>query len=432
MNRTIQNFEELAKNDLRNDALLIAEAGYEAIQVGNALKNKLHIENGELTVGDKKYALLNRRIFFVGVGKCAFVAAHAAEELFEDFLTSGIALDVSDDEKNSLKKIEKSVGTHPLPSEENVQATRKILELLSNLTPDDLVIMIISGGGSTLLCQPPEKMTYEDEIAIFKALTAQGAPIQELNVVRKHLSLARGGNLAKAAYPAEVLSLVVSDVPGNDIEFISSGPTVLDSSTIDDAKKILEKYAVNSEKIVLLETPKEEKYFERVSTLLFLSSRDALLSMLREAIKRGYAAQIIDEKFKGEAREIGRLVTEKLHEATPRGVMLYAGESTVTFTEVQPPESKGGRNQEIALSALEHIKEDEIVIPFASDGHDNTDHAGAIADSTTLLHAQEKNLSLSDYLEAHNSYEFFSTTNDALITGYTGSNVADLIIAIKK
>lgn len=433
MDRTIQNFDKLAENDSRRDALTIAETGYKAIDVGNALKQKLHIENGELSMGDKKYALENRRIFFVGIGKCAFVAAYAAEELLGDFLTSGIALDVSkplwmSDVRSS--KIEMLVGTHPLPSEENVNATKKILDLLSNLNSEDLVIMLISGGGSTLLCLPPDGMTHEDEGALFTELTSRGVPIQELNTVRKHISLARGGGLARAAYPAEVLSLVVSDVPGNDVEFISSGPTVLDNSTISDAEAVLAKYNVASAKnIKLVETPKEEKYFERATTILFLSNKDALVAMLGEAVQLGYKTEIIQKPFSGEARDIGRSVGEKLHGAPSKTALLYAGESTVTLGANH---GEGGRNQEMALSALQDIHDGEIVLPFASDGHDNTDNAGAIADSLSLAHAEVHHLSISEYLEAHNSYNFFSTIGDALITGYTGSNVSDLIIGLKK
>jgi glycerate-2-kinase len=434
MGKTIQNFDELAVNDLRRDALTIAEAGYKAIDVGNAFKQKLSIENNELRVGDKKYSIANRRMFFVGVGKCAFAAAYAAEEIFGDFLTAGIALDVSDLEKNSFKKIEKCVGTHPLPSEINVGATKKIIELISNLTADDVVIMLISGGGSTLLCLPPEGMTCDDEATIFKELTAHGAPIQELNTVRKHISLARGGGLARAAYPAEVLSLVVSDVPGNDVEFISSGPTVLDTSTVADARAVLEKYGVADSKISLVETPKEEKYFERVSTILFLSNLDALSSMLRKSVELGYSTQIIDDEFSGEACDIGmrvlnKLRTNKLHDTFHKQALICAGESTVT---VGASNGVGGRNQEIALSALGDILDGEIIISFASDGHDNTDHAGAICDSTSRTHAEAHHLSISEYLESHNSYNFFSTIGDALVTGYTGSNVSDLIIALKK
>jgi hydroxypyruvate reductase len=203
----------------------------------------------------------------------------------------------------------------------------------------------------------------------------------------------------------------------------------LDTSTISDAKAVLEKYGVaDSKNISLIETPKEEKYFKRVTNILFLSSRDALVAMLGEALRLGYKTEIVNEQFSGEARDLGKSVAEKLNSATPKNALLYAGESTVT---VGKSSGKGGRNQEMTLAALQNIRDGELVLPFASDGHDNTEYAGAIADSTTFAHANSHNLSISEYLNAHNSYNFFSTTGDALITGYTESNVSDLIVALK-
>jgi glycerate-2-kinase len=438
MERTIKNFDALAcpehiegaENDLRRDALEIAETGYEAIDVGNALRNKLRIENDGLRIGEREYHLVGRRIFFVGVGKCAFAAARAIEELFGERLTGGIALDVAPIENNSLTKIETFIGTHPLPSEANVRAAKRIIEFLSNCNKDDLVIMLISGGGSTLLCFPEEPMAFADESKLFTELTSQGASIQDMNIVRKHLSRARGGFLARAAYPAEILSLVVSDVPGNNLEFISSGPTIMDSSTIADAKAVLAKYGVvPSENIVFIETPKEEKYFEHVANILFLSNSDALIAMQKKAIQLGYETEIVDEQFSGEARDVGRNIIEKLHAAQMKTALLYAGESTVELGESF---GVGGRNQEMALAALSEIRDDELMLPFASDGRDNTDHAGAIGDSVSRAHANTRNLSIEEYLDAHRSYDFFSATDDAMLTGYTGSNVADLIIALKK
>ncbi|MCX6786611.1 MAG: DUF4147 domain-containing protein [Candidatus Kaiserbacteria bacterium] len=440
MGRVIQNFDTLAENSLRRDALAIAEAGYEAINVGNALRNKLRIENDELILDPARCRLAGRRVFFVGVGKCALVAAEEIEKIFGDSLAGGIALDVSSHEQK-LKKIEAIIGSHPLPSEKNVEATKRIIEFLSDRREDDLVIMVISGGGSTLLCLPESPMTYADEpstksdlvlgeSALFKELTSRGAPIQDMNIVRKHISSARGGGLARAAYPAEVISLIISDVPGNDIEFISSGPTILDNSTVADAKEILKKYDIASaENISLIETPKEVTYFERVTNILFLSSSDALVAMQNEAAKRGYQAEITDDHFSGEARDVGRNIIEKLHDAQPKTALLYAGESTVTLNESQ---GIGGRNQEMALATLSDIRDDELILPFASDGHDNTDHAGAIGDIVSRAHADIHKLSVKEYLDAHRSYDFFSKTGDALITGYTGSNVSDLIIALKK
>lgn len=440
----IQNFEALAENELRTDALRIAEAGFAAIDVGAALERKLRIENNELRVDGKSYHLEGRRIFFVGVGKCAFAAAETIEKVLGERLIGGIALDVASTDGLALKKIETYVGTHPLPSEINMQATKRIIEFLAGRTPQDLVLMLISGGGSTLLCLPPTTMTCTDESMLWNKLTERGATIQDINTVRKHMSKARSGALAKAAYPAEVLSLIVSDVPENDIEFIASGPTVMDSSTVEDARALIAKYGVAiPANITFIETPKEQKYFDRVTNVLFLSSQDALAAMKDEAEKRGYAATIVDDHFDGEARVTGRVVAEKLHDAPVKTALLYAGESTVTLSEnagaaptlpvgVPTPGVGGGRNQELALAALEYLNPDELILPFASDGHDNTDFAGAIADETTRAHALAKNVSVEEYLNAHRSYDFFTATNDALSTGYTGSNVSDLLIALKK
>ncbi|MCX6787095.1 MAG: DUF4147 domain-containing protein [Candidatus Kaiserbacteria bacterium] len=437
MEHIIQNFEKLAENELRRDALEIAEVGYEASNVGAAIGRKLRIENGELHIVEVKppqnktvYQLAGRRVFFVGIGKCAFVAASAIEKLLGDTLTGGVAIDISV-QHPVLDTIEALVGTHPLPSEENEQATKRVLEFVSDLRTEVLVIFLISGGGSTLLCSYDAPMTSVDESKLFQELTAKGASIQEMNTVRKHTSRARGGGLARAAYPAEIISLTVSDVPRNDIQFISSGPTIRDSSTADDAEKVLAHYGIAlPPNVSFIETAKEEKYFERATNILFLTSEDALSAMRDEATRRGYAAEIVDEQFAGEARAIGCTIVEKLHNTAPKTALLYSGESTVTLPSTAL--GAGGRNQEMALAALATIRDGELILPFASDGHDNTDSAGAISDAVTIAHAREKNLLVTEYLSAHRSYDFFTTTGDALNTGYTGTNISDLIIALKK
>jgi glycerate-2-kinase len=428
MAHRIQNFDALAVSDLRNDALLIIEAGYAAVDVGNALARTLHIEGDSLKARDKTYALTGR-IFFVGVGKCAFAAATALEELLGERLAAGIALDVSPHEGRTPAKIERLVGTHPLPSEVNEAATGRIMAFLSDRTAEDLVIMLVSGGGSALLCSHGVPMACTDESVLWSSLTARGATIQEINTVRKHTSRARGGGLADAAYPAHVLSLIVSDVPGNGIEHIASGPTVLDTSTVADAQAILAKYGIENANLALFETPKDPARFERVTNILFLSNQDALTAMQKEAQARGYATDIITDRYAGQARTIGSAIAKTLHAAPTKTALLCAGESTVTL----PADAgAGGRNQEMALAALASIGDDELVLPFSSDGRDNTDYAGAIADAVTLAHAKAQNASPEDYLAAHRSYDFFTATGDALLTGYTGTNVSDLIVALKK
>lgn len=428
MEHRIRNLEALAETELRRDALAIAEAGYAAVHTGDAVARKLRLAGDSLTVEGKAYPLAGRRIYFVGVGKCAFAAAAALEQLLGERLAGSIALDVSAPE-TPLAKTEMLVGTHPIPSEENVEGAKRIMAFLSKRTPQDLVLMLISGGGSALLCLHDAPMTCLDERTLFESLTAKGAPIQDLNMVRKHISLARGGSLATAAYPAEVLSLIVSDVPGDDLEIVASGPTVRDTSTVAEAVAVLTRYGITPPPgIDFIETPKDEKYFARLTNILFLASRDALSAMSAEAQARGYSATIIDDRFSGEAREVGCAITEKLHNTPTKTALLYAGESTVTLPNNH---GEGGRNQELALAALAAIRDGELVLPFSSDGCDNTDAAGAIADSATRAHAEEKRLDAATYLASHRSYDFFTSTGDALVTGYTGSNVSDLIIALK-
>lgn len=442
VNRIIQNFDALATNALRADALAIAEAGYEAIQTGAVIRSKVRVSGDELHIGDAAYSLAGRGVYFVGVGKCAVSAGRAIEKILGDALMAGIALDVATGEQANQKpetgKLEVIIGTHPLPSEANVRATKRIMELLAGRAENDLVLMLISGGGSTLLCLPDGPMSCLDEGALFTELTERGAAIREINIVRKHTSRARGGALAVAAYPAEVIALIASDVPDNDIALVASGPTMLDSSTVADARAILETYGLaESAAIAFTETPKDPEYFKRVTNVLFLSNKDALLAMNSEAARLGYATVVADTPFTGEARDIGRGIVEILHDAATKTAFLYAGESTVTLDAnagAGPSTSlgTGGRNQEMALSVLEDIRDDELLLPFASDGRDNTDHAGAIADETTRAHAREQNLSIEEYLYAHRSYDFFKSSGDALQTGYTGSNVSDLIVALKK
>ena len=416
-------------NELRRDALAIAEAGYKAINTEEVVRDKVRVVDGELCIGDNKYKIDGRRVFYVGVGKCAITAGRVLERILGDALTAGVALDIADVNPNSGSKIEVQIGTHPLPSEVNVRGAKRIIGFLADKNENDLVIFVVSGGGSTMLCLPQDPMTADAESALFQELTGKGAPIQEMNTVRKHISRARGGALAAASYPAEVISLIFSDVPDNDVATISSGPTALDSSTVRDAQAILTKYGIEAKDVEFIETQKDEKYFTHVTNILILSNKDALSGMKGEAVRRGYETTIVNEHFTGEARDIGRTVAEKLHSSAPKTAFLYAGESTVTLDEHA---GSGGRNQEMAIAALECLNTDELILSFASDGRDNTDHAGAIADETTRAHARDKNLSTKEYLDVHRSYDFFKSSGDALITGYTGSNVSDLMIALKK
>lgn len=423
----IQNFRELAVTKEREAALAIAEAGLDAIDTQQAVTRGVHREGDMLLVQGKYFPLNNvDRIFLIGAGKCAFDAAEVLERILGDKLTGGAVVSLSDGE---LKEVKTFQGTHPFPTPINVEATKEIIKTLSGLTERDLVIAVVSGGGSTMLCQP-EKLTCENEADILKTLFNKGATIEEINILRKHLSYARGGFLAQYAYPAQVISLIFSDVPGNDIRYIASGPTVKDTTTVADASTVLGKYNLEEElgfSIPLIETPKDDKYFARVWNTILVSNEIALNAMTEKARELGFAPVIKTSTLSGEARDVAASIAEELHAAPSHSVLLYGGETTVT---VKKP-GKGGRGLEAVLSACLSLQAGELFMSVASDGRDNTDFAGALCDIMTKEKARQLDLDVKQHLEDNASYRFFEQVKDYLMTGSTGSNVSDLIIAIK-
>lgn len=424
----IENFNQIAKTKERKLALEIIDAGLKAIDTKKVIQETIKKDGETLYISSESYILKDiQRLFVVGVGKCSLAAGEALEEILGDLITGGIVIDVREGKLNRIQAI---AGDHPFPSEKNVNATKGIIELLSSATEKDLVIFIISGGGSTLLCYP-EAMTCIDETEILKYLYLAGVGIRDINTVRKHLSTARGGYLAKHVYPARAVSLIFSDVPGDDVRFVASGPTIKDTTTIEDAKKILleskleEKTGIRN--LHLVETPKEEKYFENIKNILVVSNRIALEAMADKAKSEGYEVEIVTAAFEGNARDIAKGVVEKIRSASAKTVHLYGGESTVTVNHV----GKGGRNLELALVALETVGEGELVVSFASDGRDNTDFAGAISDMITKESADKLGLNAEGCVDANCSYDFFEKTGDFIKTGNTGRNVSDFIVAIK-
>lgn len=429
----IVNTNDLLKTNERRKPLLdIIEAGFEVIDPKAVIRDSIRLEGNQLCVQDITCSLATtKRIFVIGVGKCAVEAAEALEEILGEKIFGGIVLDVSKPNVCTLKKIECLLGTHPMPSEKNIDATKKMIQLLADVTAEDVVLCIVSGGGSTLLCLPEEGATCVEEQAILTALFRAGAPIQDINVIRKHMSLARGGYVAKYAYPAQVISLIFSDVPGDDISFVASGPTVKDATTIEDADRILEKYTVlktcGLQHCGLIETPKEDMYFERVRNSVVSTNKDALRAMAKRAGALGFSPDIRTDHLSGEAREVAERIVKELRGAPPKSVLLYAGETTVTIIG----SGSGGRNQELALSALRFVSESEMIGAIASDGRDNGKYAGAIADVAGRKKAEEAGLDIPLSLEHNDSASFFEKTGDYFLTGDTGSNVSDLIIALK-
>jgi glycerate-2-kinase len=424
----IKNFDELATTPARASLLTIAEAGYTAIETAKVIQKSISLLGDDLTIQGKTYNLREyEHIYVLGVGKCAVDSALELEAILGERISEGVVVDVRT--TTELSNIQSFQGSHPYPSEENVLYTSKLLALAEKATAHDLVLIIVSGGGSTLLCQP-NTHTFSDESGLVHYLFKAGATIEELNTIRKHLSKARGGFLATVAHPATVVSLLFSDVPGDDVRTIASSPTVYDESTLEDAKEVFAKYQAESSGFSIehfFETPKDKSLFAKVRNVLVLKNTTALEAMKKCAENLGYNAEIKETKLQGEARVVGVELVQALRSAKARTVHLYGGETTVTITGP----GKGGRNEELSLSAIPVLDDDELVVSLASDGRDNTEFAGGIADKYTRGKAEDAGLNPSDYLFTNDSYTFFHSLQQGIITGYTGANVADLVIAIK-
>ncbi|MEK7622047.1 MAG: DUF4147 domain-containing protein [Patescibacteria group bacterium] len=427
----IKNFSALAKNPARELALRLAEAAFDSIETRSVVRRAVSFTNSEFKVKDTVIPLeKGGRIFIVSSGKCSLAATLELEEIIGERITDGVVIDVEN--RAPLKYTRFYLGDHPFPTENNINATAEIINLLSQVNQDDLVIFIISGGGSAFLCQP-ENHTCLEETMVTKTLFRHGATIEQLNIVRKHLSRARGGYLAQYAYPARVVSLIFSDVPGNNLSTIASGPTVMDQTTIEDAKRIIGQCDKGGECQLILnsliETPKETKYFERVTNFLLLTNEVPLRAMADLALTLGLTPTIKNSAITGEACAIGEAIAKELALALPGNVYLYGGETTVTIHGVG--RGNGGRNQELILGALSYLSPGEVILALASDGVDNSEYAGALCDTMTSEQAKIANMLPERFLEQNDSTTFFTAVGDYLRVGYTGANVSDLIIALK-
>ncbi len=437
----IKNFDDLATSEARRAMLRIAEAGLEAIDTENVMRNMIQLGEdhilrlGDGIVGGSQPLMFDlgttRGIVFIAIGKCAVEAAAVAEDVLGDRISRGVVVDVKVCPPSKTGRLQTFCGTHPLPSDENLRAAQAIVAALKDLSENDLVIFVVSGGGSTLLFLP-EDPTSREESNIFDILTNAGATIEEINTVRKHTSYARGGHLAKDAYPARIVSFIISDVPGDDISFVASGPTVKDASTIDDATAILSKYGVLKncaiEKCGLIETPKEDGYFARVTNILAVSNSKALEAMRQFAELLGFRAEVRDTQLAGEAEAVAGMVSFELHSAAAGSVLLWGGETTVA---VHNKKGQGGRNLQLCLAALPSIADDEIILSLASDGRDHGPYAGALCDAATREAIKNAGLDAAAALVGDDSYPLFEKAGNYVMTGDTGSNVSDLIIALK-
>jgi hydroxypyruvate reductase len=385
----------------------------------------------------------------LGAGKAAAKMASAVEELLPDKISSGIVI-VKYGHKLPLNLVEIVEAGHPLPDEAGVAGTTRIVELLRQATEEDLVILLLSGGGSALLPCPVDPITLEDKIRTSQTLLDCGATIHEINAVRKHISKIKGGRLARLAHPATLVSLILSDVVGDDLDAIASGPTVPDSSSFADCLLVVERYELK-EKIPprvrafleagargeVEETPKAgEPIFQHVRNVIVGNNRMAVEAARVKAEGLGYNTLALSSFIEGEAKVVAAAHAAIAKEIITTGnpirrpaCVLSGGETTVAVRGA----GLGGRNQEFSLAAAAAIDgaDGVVILSGGTDGTDGpTDAAGGVVDGTTLQRGRDKGLDAADFLRRNDSHRFLSTVGDLLVTGPTLTNVMDLRLVL--
>jgi glycerate 2-kinase len=435
---------------MREHAMQIFQAGLQAVDPVEAIARHVALEDHILQIGTNRFNLKDYdNILVVGAGKAVASMASAVEDRLGDRISAGVII-VKDGHGLPLRKIKVREASHPVPDERGIKGSEEILSLVEKAGARDLVICLISGGGSALLIAPVQGIALEDKQNATKLLLACGATIHEFNTVRKHLSRVKGGRLAQTAYPATVVSLILSDVVGDDLDVIASGPTVPDSGTFHDAATILKDYGIWNQLAPAVrrhidsgvvgqipDTPKSDNpALQRCSQVLVGTNLQALGAAGRQAQRLGYRPLILSSKVEGEAREVARFYTAIAKEALssenplkPPACVLAGGETTVTLLG----DGRGGRNQEFALAAAiaidgwDHI----VALSGGTDGTDGpTDAAGAIADGTTVARARKSGLDPKDCLQRNDSYSFFEKLDDLLMTGPTRTNVMDMYLLL--
>ena len=425
----------------------IFKAGVKAVDPERAVQKYVRRQGNQLFVGDCSYILDSyKRIFLIGAGKGTAPMAKAVEDILGPYLNNGWIV-VKYGHGLPLKKTDIMEAGHPIPDKAGLEATEELLKQAQKCTEKDMIICAFSGGGSALLPAPFPPLTLDQKQETTRLLLECGATINEINSIRKHLSRSKGGWLAKEAYPATVVSLLLSDVIGDRLDVIASGPTVPDESTYSDCIKIIDRYELSDRlpKSVadyfkkgaagsLSETPKAgDPVFSKVQNLIVGNNRESLLAARERAISLGYNTIILSSQIEGEAREvaqvfaaIGKEISQANLPISPPACIIAGGETTVTIQG----RGKGGRSQELALACAIAIDgwKGISLLSAGTDGTDGpTDAAGAIVNGTTCKRARQTNLYPRGFLLANDSYTFFESLGDLLKTGPTRTNVMDII-----
>ena len=433
---------------LRRQAVAIFRAALAAADPVAATLRHVRLRDGVLVARRTRYPLRSiRKIHVIGGGKAGAAMARSIEKLdLPKALRGDSLVNVKDGNRAKLRWIQLNECGHPVPDQRGVHGAESIAEIATGAGPDDLLLCLVSGGASALLPLPAPPITLEEKQAATRLLLASGANIHEINTVRKHISLIKGGQLARMAYPARVLSLILSDVIGDDLDVIGSGLTAPDASTFGGAKTVLEKYGIISrvpasvrERLEsgargeIRETPKAgDPAFTRTQNLVVGSNRLAVEAAAGHARELGFNTIILSTMVEGETREIARMhaaiakeIARYGHPIAPPACVITGGETTVTLRG----DGLGGRNQEFVLAAAIDLAglDGAVVLSGGTDGTDGpTPAAGAIADGQTI----ERGPGAPQYLAANDSYHYFEKLNDLLITGPTNTNVADVRVVL--
>jgi glycerate 2-kinase len=435
---------------MRQHAVAIFQSGLQAVAPGDAIRAHCRRKDDRLVVNNRCYDLDQfETILVLGVGKAGASMAKAVEQLLGDRISSGIVI-IKYGHLEKLQRMSLREAGHPVPDENGMNAAREILEAARGADEKTLVIFLVSGGGSALMPLPVDGVSLVDKQNTTRALLASGATIHEINTIRKHLSGIKGGQLAQAIFPATLISLVLSDVIGDDLDTIASGPCVPDSGTFKDCIEIIDRYGIDlklpaSVKNYLHagvrgevpETPKQgDNVFEKTFNMIIGNNFNALFQANNMAESLGYNTLILSSAIEGETIDVAgvhmALVREILKSGHPLptpACLLSGGETTVT---IKGP-GLGGRNQEFALAAARHMGNSGqiMLLSAGTDGTDGpTDAAGAFADSSTSQRAEFSGLSLQAFLDANDSYHFFEQLGDLYKTGPTNTNVMDLRVIL--
>jgi glycerate 2-kinase len=429
--------------DGRRVVLDVLESAIGAMESRELVKKSVSVKGNLLTVDTLTFDLSEiGRVYVVGAGKGSLSIAGGLEEILGSRIEDGLIIEKRGD-RRKLKWIDVVEAAHPLPDDDGVRATRKILEIADNADQNDLVLVCVTGGCSALMTRPVESISLEDVRDLTKQLLMCGAPLREINMVRKHISEVMGGRLAMRIHPAQTVGLILVD----EVEGLPWGPTVPDTTTFRDALHVLKKY--NLLKTVPTsvrkhlekadpeqETPKLldfQRMKVKVQNLVLASGESLCEAAQKRAVELGCNAMILSTALEGESRELGimlaciaREVEEHLRPIRPPCMLIVGGETTVT---ILGHHGEGGRNQELALSASLTIEGSQktVIASVGTDGTDGpTDAAGAIVDGHTAERAREMKINVYENLATHNSYHVFRQLGDTIFTRPTGTNVMDL------